>query len=240
MLTIEETKKIYEDKSIETIDIFDTSEKTSLEFMLFDFEYVKNINIVNLNTSKVTNMRHAFSRCKSLEHINLARLNTSNVINLACIFRNCYHLKELDVNSFDTSKATDMSRMFDNCSLLASLDLSNFNTSNVTNMRLMFAQCYELHSLDISSFDFSNVDNSFDFAFNHCSSLTDLQFGTNCKQTLYMYESPLTHESALSAINGLATITTSQSITFKASTYSTLTAAEIKTATDKGWTITSA
>ena len=102
-----------------------------------------------------------------------------------------------------------------------------------------FAFCYSLTSLNISSFNLSAVTNV-DNMFNECSSLTDLQFGTNLKVSLDLSDSPLTHTSALSVLNGLATITTSQSITFKASTYSTLTAAEIKTATDKGWAITSA
>ena len=96
---------------------------------------------------------------------------------------------------------------------LTSLDKFTVNTNNVTSMNSMFDGCY---------------------------SLTDLKFGTNLKVSLSLSDSPLTHASALSVLNGLAAITTSKTITFKTATYSTLTAAEIKTATDKGWTIRSA
>lgn len=50
-------------------------------------------------------------------------------------------------------------------------------------------------------------------------------------------DSPLTHDSAMVLINGLAN--SSNKITFKASTYNTLTADDIAIATAKGWTVAS-
>ena len=150
-----------------------------------------------------------------------------------------YKGKILDLSNFDTNKVTNMDGMFYGCYSLASLDLSNFNTSNVTNMNGIFQECSSLTSLDLSSFDTSNVT-YMGWMFQGCKSLTDLKFGKNLKLSLDLQWNPLTHTSALSVLNGLAAITTSKTITFKATTYSTLTAAEIKTATDKGWTITSA
>ena len=50
-------------------------------------------------------------------------------------------------------------------------------------------------------------------------------------------DSPLTHDSAMVMINGLAS--SSYKITFKASTYNTLSADDISVATAKGWTVAS-
>ena len=116
------------------------------------------------------------------------------------------------------------------------LDLSNFDISNVTNMYQMFCRCDSLISLDISSFDFSNTPNTL-FLLSGCYSLTDLKFGKNLKISLKLYDSPLSHESALSVIDGLAEVEEQQEVLFSEETYKTLTAEEIKKATDKNWEI---
>ena len=51
---------------------------------------------------------------------------------------------------------------------------------------------------------------------------------------------PLTHDSAMVFMNGRNTVTETKTITFKSTTYETLTEAEIAAATAKGWTIQSA
>ena len=53
-------------------------------------------------------------------------------------------------------------------------------------------------------------------------------------------KAPLSHDSAMVLINGLSTTTANLKITFKASTYNTLTADDIAIATAKGWTVASA
>ena len=115
----------------------------------------------------------------------------------------------------------------------------NYTGNTLTNLVGAFSDQTGLTSINKFTIDTNNVT-SMNSMFDGCYSLTDLKFGTNLKVSLSLSDSPLTHTSALSVLNGLATITTSKTINFKATTYSTLTAAEIKTATDKGWTITSA
>ena len=170
--------------------------------------------------------------------LDLSSFDTSAITDMSGMFNGCKSLNYLDLSSFDTSNVTYMISMFDGCKSLTSLDLSSFNTSAVTDMSGMFGLCSSLTSLDKFTVNTNNVT-SMNSMFDGCYSLTDLKFGTNLKVSLSLSDSPLTHASALSVLNGLAAITTSKTITFKATTYSTLTAAEIKTATDKGWTITS-
>ena len=212
---------------------------TSLSNAFNEKSSLASIDKWTVDTSNVTDMTAMFQWCTSLASLGLGNFNTSAVYNMRYMFIGCSSLTSLDLSSFDTSKVTNMRSMFKSCLSLTELNISGFNTNAVYNMRYMLCDCYSLASLDVSSFNLSAVTDVGDM-FNECSSLTDLQFGTNLKVSLDLSDCPLTHTSALSVLNGLATITDGQTITFKATTYSTLTAAEIKTATDKGWTITSA
>ena len=152
------------------------------------------------------------------------------------MFSECYHLKSLDLSNFDTSNVTTMRSMFNWCKSLMSLDLSSFNTSKVTNMHYMFYDCNSLASLDISSFDFSNVKDA-DAMLDNCSSLTDLKFGINLRASLDLHYCPLSHESALSVIDGLAEVERTRTVTFSEDTYNMLSAEDIKKAEDKNWKI---
>lgn len=108
----------------------------------------------------------------------------------------------------------DASRMFYNCAALTTLDMGGWDTSKVTNMNNMF---------------------------NYCEALTTVTGPiTGIKRTLYLGYSPLTNESAMVFINGLAEVSETRTITFKATTYATLTEAQIAIATSKGWTVASA
>ena len=234
-----------EKSSLASIDKWtvDTSNVTDMDWAFRNCSSLTSLNLSNWKTSNVTNMRSMFNYCTSLASLDLSSFDTSNVTTMDWMFQWCSALTSLDVSSFNTSNVTNMENMFGNWHLspvtTSITGLSTWNTSKVTNMNSMFQYQRNIQFLDISNFDFSNVTDVDDM-FYECSSLTDLQFGKNLKLTLYLGSCPLTHTSALSVLNGLATITTTQAITFKATTYSTLTAAEIKTATDKGWTITSA
>ena len=137
------------------------------------FNKVTEINLGNLDTSKVTNMYSMFRDCSSLISLDLSTFDTSNVINMAGMFSGCSSLTSLDVSKFDTSNVINMAGMFSGCSSLTSLDVSNFDTSNVTNMTAMFQRCSSLTSLNVSNFDTSNVTNM-SYMFFACSGLTSL------------------------------------------------------------------
>ena len=135
---------------------------------------------------------------------------------------------------------TDASEMFSCCSALTALDVSGWDTSKVTDMNSMFSCCSALTALDVSGFDTSKVTNMYSMFYN-CYALTTVTGTiTGIKESLDLRYSPLTNASAMVFINGLAEVTTAQTITFKATTYATLTEEQIAVATSKGWTVASA
>ena len=103
-------------------------------------------------------MRGMFQNCKSLTTINLLNFDTSNVTNMWRMFLNCSSLKELDLSNFTTSKVTNMESMFHACVSMTELDLSNFTTAE-SNLKGMFMYCEKIEILNIRNFDFQNVNN---------------------------------------------------------------------------------
>ena len=228
---------------------------------------LKTLDLSEFDTSQVTSMYEAFYQCSNLTSIDLTNVNTSKVTDMTLIFYGCKRLTSLDVSNFDTSKVTSMDAMFNGCSNLTSLDVSNFDTSNVTLFERMFYGCNNLTSLDISNFDTSkliglsdmfggcnrlsdlylnfNISNityslgSFPYTFSYCFSLKNVvgKFeGT--KFDLYLSDCPLTAQSAMVFINGLATVTEKRRLSLSATTYDSLTPEQIAIATSKGWTVT--
>ena len=228
---------------------------------------LKTLDLSEFDTSQVTSMYEAFYQCSNLTSIDLTNVNTSKVTDMTLIFYGCKRLTSLDVSNFDTSKVTSMDAMFSMCSNLTSLDVSNFDTSNVTLFERMFYGCNNLTSLDISNFDTSkliglsdmfggcnllsdlylnfNISNityslgSFPYTFSYCFSLKNVvgKFeGT--KYDLYLSDCPLTTQSAMVFINGLATVTEQRRLTLSRTTYDSLTPEQIAIATSKGWTVT--
>ena len=112
------------------------------------------LDVSNINTSNVTNMRYMFQSTSATSIKGLDNFNTSKVTNMSAMFRYS-KARTLDLSSFDTSKVTDMSDMFYG-SQATTLDLSSFDTSKVTNMSSMFYKS-QATTLDLSNFDTSKV-----------------------------------------------------------------------------------
>ena len=98
-----------------------------------------------------------FGDCYGLTELNLDNLDTSKVENMMTMFTNCKNLKEIDLEDIDTESVTDMNHMFSGCLSLEKLDLSNFNTSKVEDMSYMFAACDKLKNIDLENLDTSKV-----------------------------------------------------------------------------------
>lgn len=253
-------------KSLKLLDVsnFDTSNVTDMSGMFWNCSGLTSLDVSNFNTSNVTNMRTMFSICSGLTSLDVSNFNTSNVTRMDFIFYNCNNLTSLDVSNFNTSKVTDMSDMFSGCRQLTSLDVSNFDTSNVTDMSYMFDSCGSLTSINLSGSETTKLT-SIGCMFRECYKLKDLYINfdlkliseyqidiflscrsltnvvgkfNNFKQYLDLSFSPLTPDSAMVFINGLATVTEKRRLSLKASTYDSLTTEQIAIATAKGWTVT--
>ena len=60
---------------------------------------LKELNLNNFNTIKVTNMREMFSKCSSLKELNLNNFNTTNVTNMWKMFNGCSDGLKLKIKS---------------------------------------------------------------------------------------------------------------------------------------------
>ena len=160
--------------NIRDIDLsnFDTSRVTDMHYMFWNMHSLTSLNISNFDTSKVTNMSSMFDNT-GLTSLNLSNFDTSKVTNMSRMFAFMRNLTTLDLSNFDTSNVTDMGSMFLNMPSLTSLNISNFNTSKVTNMGYMFEHMSSLTTLNLSNFDTSRVTYMFSM-FEGMSNLTIL------------------------------------------------------------------
>jgi surface protein len=150
--------------------------------MFLGCESLTSLDVSNIDTSKVANMRYMFCECTNLTELDLSSFDTSNVTNMSEMFRGCNKLSEVNVSGFDTSNVTDMSKMFKDCSGLSDLDVSSFDTGNVSLITDMFSGCSSLTSLDLRNFNTSNVSyflrRGLNGMFSGCSSLTSLDISS--------------------------------------------------------------
>ena len=157
---------------------WDSSYVTDMNSMFEHCNSIVFIDVSELNTNNVINMKNMFymdtwGKVSGLKSLNVSNWNVSNVTNMYGMFNGCISLGSLDVSNWNVSNVTDMNSMFYHCGSLTSLDVSNWNVSNVTNMYDMFAWCSSLTSLDVSNWNVSNVTNMY-WMFGGCSSLTSL------------------------------------------------------------------
>jgi len=61
-------------------------------------------------------MSCVFDGCKSLKELNIINFDTSNVTNMHRMFAECRSLKELNITDFNTVNVTDIEYIFYYCS----------------------------------------------------------------------------------------------------------------------------
>ena len=225
--------------------------RTSLNEYFSFCKALKSVRLNDWDTSNIINMERMFQYCSSLVDLDLSSFNTSNVTTMGHMFYGCTSLKSVDLSSFNTSNVISMRSMFSSCSSLVDLDLSSFNTSNVTNMSNVFSNVSISGTLDISSWDVSNVK-SFWYMFYNAYKIYNIEWppvwdmgkvDSNSYSDRLTLECRLTRESILQFFNALVDATgedyTGQkSIQISSTTYNSLSADDLKIATDKGYTIT--
>ena len=192
---------------------------------------------LNIGDLKSASLSQLFNN-KKISTITHLGIDTRRVTNMYGMFSNCSSLTSLDVSGINTQNVINMQSMFQGCSPLTSLDMSGFNTQNVTNMQNMFLGCSSLTFINLGDkFDASKVS-SVTYMFRSCPSLKTI---TGCiknlRISLNLSSCPLDHDSALRIINGLATVTTAQTLTLSSKTKSTLSATEKAVLINKGWTL---
>ena len=118
---------------------------------LFYYCTTPELDLSNLDVSKVTDMKYMFDNCSSA--VNIDGWDTSTVTNMNHMFN--YFTGSIDVSKLDTSKVTDASYMFNGA-----------DTDNIILTGLSFPKCTKLDNmfnsakgttLDLSSWDISNI-----------------------------------------------------------------------------------
>ncbi len=91
------------------------------------FEHFVNLKSIEgielLDTSNVTDMGRMFYHCTSLVSLDLSHFDTSSVTEMGLMFNGCSALRSLDISRFDTSNVTDMSLMLCGCTSLSTISL---------------------------------------------------------------------------------------------------------------------
>ena len=108
-------------------------------------------------------------------------------------------------------------------------------------MGYMFQYCESLTTLDLSGFDASKVTSSSGLKFfgsSNMPQLTDFKAPKNMGANLDFSKcTNLTHDSLMSIINNLATVTSTKKLILGATNLAKLTDEEKAIATNRGWTI---
>lgn len=141
--------------------------------LFYNCKNLTNVNIANLDTSKVRYAGGMFDGCTSLASFTMPNFNFNNVTDIKYMFYGCTGLKSLDLRYIDTSKVVVMDRMFYGCSALTSLNLSGFKTTAAKQMFEMFRGCSSLTDLDLSAFKTDSLTNMRDM-FYGCSSVKSI------------------------------------------------------------------
>ena len=220
---------------ITTIPLIDTSKGTDFTYM---FAYcVMLTTIPQLNTSNGKDFSYMFNACENLTTI--PKLNASNGTNFNGMFSGCTNLTTIP--QLDTSKGTSFGSMFDSCTSLTTIP--QLDTSNGTNFYGMFYGCTNLTTIpQLNTFKGTNFDNMFGSSTtNSCTSLTTISFVKNCisANISFRYCDVLSHDSLISILNGLKTVTSRKVCTIGATNLAKLTDEEKAIATQKNWTLTS-
>ena len=127
--------------------------------MFYLCENITEINFVEFDTSKVTNMHSMFSDCTHLKKVNFDNFDTYNVTNMSCMFYNCFSLKKLNLSKFKTDNVKNMSAMFYMCLSLNDLDfdLKTKNTLKLNDISFMFRCCYSLIDYNIFGINIEGI-----------------------------------------------------------------------------------
>lgn len=236
-------------ESLVSLDVshFNTSKVTNMNYMFYGCRKLTYLDVSHFNTNNVLTMSNMFNYCRLLKLLNVSNFDTSKVTNMDGMFQNCESLVSLDLSNFDTSKVTNMERMFQYCESLKTLNVSNFDTSKVTKMNYMFNNCSSLIGLDLTKWTM-NTNVSIGVIFYNCKELTTLIDGhesepnvtimNGLNKPIDLYSSPkLNYESVYALFRGVATVTSTKTITLPKVMEGKLEPDKVKIATDKGWTI---
>lgn len=175
-----------------------------------------------VDTSNGTDFLWMFGYCQAL--ITIPQLDTSNGTTFQSMFASCSSLTTIP--QLNTSSGTDFISMFQYCTSLTTIP--QLDTSSGTDFLWMFDSCSSL----ITFGGLKNIGQ----AYSTNSSANNRSYKLNLEDS-----SRLTHDSLMNVINNLYDIATkgcnTQQLVLGSTNLAKLSASEISTATNKGWSV---
>ena len=101
-------------------------------------------------------MEGLFYGCSSLTSINLTNIKTSNVLNMKYMFSDCSSLKSINIGFFVINKKNNLNYMFNNCKKLISVNFPVLDGKNRKKISDMFLGCSKLLSLKMKAFEYKH------------------------------------------------------------------------------------
>lgn len=204
------------------------------------------IRELNVDTSSRRSLNQGFRNCYFLTKINEGNIVDCSGIarngNISNTFYGCSSLEEVSLINIP-ERAIDSSSLFSLAPNIIPDKIKKITFSpklKVTRITLGFNGRYSLQTI-VGELDFSECEpNQQQNPFNGCTSLIEVRFTPeSIKQNLaFTQSSQLSDESIQSILDGLANVSTTQTLSLNSAVYAKLTEEQKQSATDKGWTIT--
>ena len=134
---------------------------------------------------------------------------------------------------FDFSQCVNMGSAFSYSKITVLPTISTVSASNLANL---FYYSTALHTIDKLILKDDGTQ-TFSGAFGSCRALANIVIEGKIGNNINFSPCPLTHDSLMSIINHLATVSTTKTLTLGATNLAKLTDAEKAIATEKGWTL---
>ena len=202
---------------------------------------------INVDTSSWGSLNQGFRNCYFLTKINEGNIVDCSSItvngNISNTFYGCSSLEEVSLINIP-ERAIDCSSLFSLAPNIIPDKMKKITFSpkvKVTRITLGFNGRYSLQTI-VGELDFSECEpTQQQNPFNGCTSLIEVRFTPeSIKQNLsFTQSSQLSDESIQSILDGLANVSTTQTLSLNSAVYAKLTEEQKQSATDKGWTIIS-
>ena len=148
-----------EDSGILKVNITFKENLKSMFGMFKGCENLIDVDLTNLNTSRLENINSLFEGCNNLENVNFFNKQLDKIREAENIFNGCENLVEIEnLDKINISNVRKANNMFKNCKSIININLSNIYLENAENAKDIFYGCDKLEILDISNFKEINDD----------------------------------------------------------------------------------
>lgn len=241
---ITDAAQIYVNSGVDTFMLTEFTAPVSLSHAYWtqaDYGYISNIKGDQSGTK--WNIPHVTDICGAFYKCNATAIDVSGIKTAECtIFQMAFDsagMEHLDISMWDMSAADDAQAVLRDMPNLRTLDFSHKRFKSGCAVSHLFANCPKLRELILTDVDFTGTISSEELPFYNNPSLetiigpvTGIAWDVNLGAA-----SRLTAESAMVIINGLAEVSTAQTLTLHSSAYNRLTPEQIAVATSKGWRV---